>query len=101
MMHLDSPIFDRIRIPPRLTPEAIAMAVCEESGLDLEEVRSLDLPSRGAKTQAIRNARLRICSLMRQHGWPRATITAWFVGISERTVRDYIYGRSKREEIGA
>lgn len=90
MMNLSSPIFDPIRIPPRRTPDSIAMAICDEEHVDLDRVRSALLHPRDPDTKKIRATRVRIAKAMRANGVATSTIQAFFTGLSPNTVRDYL-----------
>lgn len=90
-MNLNSPIFDRIRIPTRRTPESIAAAICKEAGVDPAAVRRGQLLSRRGGSHKMYELRCRIARAMRNAGVAFPSIVAWFEGISPRTVHTYLY----------
>lgn len=87
MMHLDSPIFDIVRIAPRVDPDDVMQRYCEEHGVERQDF-ICGRYSRFPKDRA--PARMAFIVHCRDAGVPPIFIARFIGHVDARTVRGWL-----------
>jgi len=93
--NLATPVWDRIRIPPRRGADEIGIEMCREAGLDISEIRKR--PGSHAPHELMR-LRHRIAWAMARAKVPNHEICAWLGGINASTLGDYLREAARAED---
>lgn len=95
--NLSSPIWDRIRVPPRRDVVQIATLMCVEAGFDPDMVRNIYI-SRKITPPGLIHLRCRIMVALRDAGFTASQAQGqWFIGFKLTTLLDYLYDGKKME----
>lgn len=97
-MNLQSPLYDRVRIPVRQSSRVIAERLCREAGFEPEVVRRGALGGKGA-TPGVYELRCQIACAIADAGYEMCGAGGWLEDISPLTLRRYaVAGRQMLQE---
>lgn len=94
--NLKLPIWDRIRIPARLSAAQIGTEMCRKAGCDVDEVRDCT-NQRRLTTPGITQLRQQILMAMAMAKVPETEMLNWFRGMQRATARRHLYEARKME----
>lgn len=96
-MHLNSPLFDLVRVPPRIGAKLMGETMCREAGIDPDLVRRRVNNGRNGNPD-IEDLRIRIAARMLSHHILWADILNWFEGFSADTISRWAREAKRRED---
>jgi hypothetical protein len=96
-MNLNSPLFDSIRVPPRIGAKVMGEAMCREAGVNPDLVRLRSNKGRNGNRE-IEELRIRIAARMVSHHILWADILNWFEGFTADTISRWAREAKRREE---